>query len=357
MTNWLQQASEVLRRGSKQPPVEYHLNCVCGRPFDGFRTKVSQRLVCQWCSNTLFVLPVSAYPRPKQRPAEALVVRQAAGTKGQKKKSAPLPPQPSAAAVWADRTGRQFTAAGRWLRRQFTPLRIVILCMGLVVVATGFWMVHLRSLDRARQILTDVVPRAKEALQQPDFITAAERLEAVVAALDLLGRDDAEARGLRQMRIEAVAASRLAPGSVFDLVQEALQAEKSASGLDWADAFRHTYLDSWLVLDSNALQADAAAGLQVDLALVVKGHPVQLAADLKPLQRFLVDGAPRRVIFAAQLADCRPAATGDGWEVVLQPGTAFLWSSGETLRNLGVPVDESTAQVLATQSRLLGLSP
>jgi hypothetical protein len=71
-------------------------------------------------------------------------------------------------------------------------------------------------------------------------------------------------------------------------------------------------------------------------------------------QRNIAAGEPQRVVFAAQLSDCRlEAGPAPLWRIELRPETGFLWAGADTYRLLGLPSDDDSLRVLAEQSRLL----
>jgi hypothetical protein len=265
-----------------------------------------------------------------------------------------------------DRLAELRQRAQSGLKRLFTPVRLVLLAMGLVLLATGSWIVHSRALAQARVTLAEATKKGRDALENQEYHVAADEFERACQALDLLGRDDAEARSLRQARRESAVACQLAPHSLFELVGEAIQTRDHPGGLDWSEAFRGTYQGTWVILDTTALlpaNRDDKRANRLDVSLVVQGEPVALLADFRAFEHLLIDAQPRRVVFAAQLDDCRPTQTATpGWELVFKSETAFLWSDATLYRGLGFgsddPADEEAfTQTLATQTRLLGIEP
>jgi hypothetical protein len=242
----------------------------------------------------------------------------------------------------------------------FTPLRQVTLAIACVLTATGLWIWHVRSLATAQATLDTASKQAAAAWESHDVPEAARHYAAVRTALDQLGRRDKEAQRWRQWAREVGALNQLCPQAPFQFVTEAIQARDSAGGLDWKEAFRITYQGSWIVIDTTAtVPADKhEKQTRIELPMRVRGEPVALVVDFRAFERVLVDGNPQRVIFAAQLADCRPAADkAPGWETVLKSDEAFLWAGPATLAELGFELDESTEKILSAQAKLMGVEP
>src|SRR5579871_2886385 len=67
MPHWFSQAAHAFRPLAPAVPVEFQLECICGRTINGVRTKERQLIVCSSCAHQLFVMPVSVYPTPKSK--------------------------------------------------------------------------------------------------------------------------------------------------------------------------------------------------------------------------------------------------------------------------------------------------
>ncbi|HVW02899.1 MAG TPA: hypothetical protein VHB77_21245 [Planctomycetaceae bacterium] len=355
--------------------MEFHLICGCGRVIDGERTSNYQQVVCPGCSQRLFVLPVSPYPRPKARkrdkpqpdetpqPRRNRKSRLRGRDKTKAKTETPAKPDRATKAKESRKDAKGGTDDRMAIRRRppfFTPLRQVTLATACVLTATGLWLWHMQSLAAAQATLDSSAKLATAAWDAHDVPEAAKHYAAMRAAVDQLGRRDPEARRWRQWARETGAINHLCPQAPLQLVTEAIQARDAAGGLDWKEAFRITYQGSWMVIDTTAtVPADVKEQqTRIELPMRVREEPVSLVVDFHAFERVLVDGNPQRVIFAAQLADCRPAGMkGPGWEIVLKSDTAFLWANPATFADLGFDLDESTQKVLNAQAKLLGIEP
>jgi hypothetical protein len=338
----------------------------------------------------LFVLPASVYPAPKSprrkvfvpakpadasNPAAAPADDAEAGLPPRVVKTASARPAveaPAPAGAPVVRPQRrsvreivgesQLTLKFDRLRRKvFSPVKLVLAGVAAVVALTTWYIVHLRNLDEAERIVVAAARLGDVALQDHDLAEAARQYKKVRKALDLLGRDDPQARVLRQTAAELSAAADLSRASLFELLHDAAEAETGKTHLTWNETFNSSYRDEWVVLDAQVSRsADPVAGRRyvIDFPLAEGRNRAVLVANLDVFDKALsAGGNPQRVVFAAQLDDCRrDPKNADTWLIVLRSKTGFLWSSGENLELLGVSVDDETRQILADQARHLGIT-
>lgn len=365
MAHWLTKASQALRRREPPAPEPFEITCDCGCRVTGLRRAAPQQLVCGGCNELVFVLPANVYPVPaseqKRRQRRAAEIEDEGNRdsttpskpKSKKKKPPPLPESPPPRRTQAE-VRQRLAETGRRLRRQITPLRLIVVGIVLAIVATGFRVRHRARLEQARTTARVSADRGREALHDGDFRTASRELAAATAALDLLGRTDADAEEIRQLGREATAADGLLRISLIEILNEA---EQSPDPEEWATHFRRQYADGWLMFDAPVVQTADARGkkhIELDFPLTVHEMPVRILADV-PALRSLATTTPQRVILAAQLSECRLVTTKPAhFEMRLRPETAFLWSDFESYAALGfqendVRTAELTRQLLDEQ--------
>jgi hypothetical protein len=384
MGRWLAVAEKLFKRPGNEPLSPFEVECACGHVVVGQRSAVVQTPICPACRAALFVLPASVYPQPKA-PRRKVVL-------------APKPqiefvalddvvvgaePGPTAKVVAPAKTALETPAAareapqraprrpvkqvvravvdiGRLRRKVFTPVRLVLAGVAFVVALTGWWIVHLRGLDEAERVVVSASKQGNLALEERDLGEASRQFRLVRQALDALGRDDPQARALRQIAGETSAAADLAKSSLFEILHEAAEAEAGGSRMAWAETFHSSYRDEWIVLDVRVSRAkDFVAGRRFDIEYPLAdgmNHGV-VVADLDIFENLISpDGMPTRVIFAAQLEDCRRDRGLDRtWQIVLRPSTGFFWSSPARLELLGVAADDGTKRLLGEQTSRMGI--
>ena len=388
MNRWLAAAEALIRRRTGEPPPPWQVECACGRVATGQRLRVAQTPVCPDCRTSFFILPASVYPRPRlpRRRAAAApppqtefvspIKAESAGEPGPAPRTAgaiglksPVDaPVRRAAPRVAHRTLRQavreWTAAidfDRLRRKVLTPVRLVLAGVFAVVALTAWWIVHLRALDRAERTVVAASRLGEQAVMNNDLAEAARQFRMVRSSLDLLGRNDRPSRLLRQTADELMAAAELSHASLFDMLREAGEADAGQAGLTWAETFRLSYRHSWVVLDVPVTRAIGRSGgyrFNIDFPLPAGRDRGTVVGDLAIFEKAVAaDGSPTRVIFAAQLDDCRrDPEHKETWKIALRPETGFLWSNADRLELLGVGVDDVTRRVLEEQSGLLGIS-
>jgi hypothetical protein len=160
----------------------------------------------------------------------------------------------------------------------------------------------------------------------------------------------------RQVAMEAMAAGRLAPASLVQIVEEASASLLAGTADIWPDVFRSTYRNQWVVLEAPVERIAAPGGTAFAIDYPIKTQIASgiLEGNLALFERLAwSEGAPTRVIVAAQLDDCRlDSGVETGWIITLRPDTAFLWTRQETYRLLGFEPDEATIALLEAQRHL-----
>jgi hypothetical protein len=348
MAKWLTDAVAAFRGGTVHEPQTFAVRCACGKTVSGERDDSPQLVGCPGCKSVLFVLPKCVYPIPKKPPAprvQASAPPPAAEESPRAKASQPRARRPTATSPLKKEAAQPKTVVTAPVpspfdrappRRIVTPIRMVLLGLAVVVVSTTGWMIHLRSLRQAEQTVRDAVRLGEAAIKEEDLGEA-----------------------IRQTALELTALGRLATRSLHDIVAEAIEMSAIGDGKAWADLFRSNYRDAWIVLDTRIVRrpgAGEAAGVAIELPIVVKGAPVQVVGNLKAFDRLPHDSQPQRAIFAAQLADCRrDPESENGWKLLLAEESAFLWCFPEHLRLLTGTLDPATEQVLAEQALAAGV--
>jgi hypothetical protein len=268
-------------------------------------------------------------------------------------------------AVAATRARSGLIRVARRQKEFFTPFRLVMLSVAAIVGLTTYWAIHNSRVRSAQETLVAAEQAGKAAMTKSEYALAAQQFERACRALDLLGRDDVQARGVRQLYRESTAVSQLAAAPLPEIISEYHEASQKNDTI-LLQTHGNLYRGTWLVLDTTVERLsnpDGASRSIVDLPVLVDGRPMVVSGDFAAFRVLPPTTEPRRVVFAAQFESCRlDGRAQDRWLVALRPDTSFLWSSAETLRWLGFVDDDSeldpdTARVLAEQSRLLGISP
>lgn len=378
MAGWFSRALQGSEPAEAEP-VEFSLTCRCGNVVTGFRGQRMHVAVCRECGYQICVLPVSPYPRPKVRTPKKKPTPPAArhkiadktdeeevrtpppvpkrGAKAEGKRLSPAVKKSlrtEAQRPDSRRREPQFTAPPR---RLVTPLRLIAIGMIGVVTLAGWWVVHRRSVAQAVITFATASKAGRAALAESNFDSADHELQRAVTALDLLGRDDREARQVRQLAREATAARGLALTSLFELISEARSSRKT-SPANWQQTVKHSYQGRWFLLETNALQFTSGDPPQwrFSLPLIPGTEPLQISGDLKKWSRLFGSTPPTHVILAGQLDEIRPFGDGQGLEIVLQTDSLCLWTSADVYTALGGTLDDGTRTTLNTQAQLLGIS-
>lgn len=356
MAGWLKKATAGWGR-TEAPPAPYRVACDCGATLTGVRAALPQKPACPVCGSPVFVLPNCVYPLPKSCRAEppAEPVRPAAPPKSVRSRT-----PTRAASAAAEPAFRETRPRSRFL----TPVRVIVAVIGCVIVLTGAVVWRRAQIEQARRNLPLAIERGAAAFAERDFVAAADAYRQAQAALDLLGRNDAAARYVRQCSLEASAASGLAAVGLSDVI---LQSLSDKGGDSAVERFGRQYAGAWIVCDARlSVLPDAdekrPRRYQVDLPLALDAHAVEIELSDVPWRAFLADAGaqPRRVVFAAQLEELQPPTElENAVRLQLRGATAVLWSSYGSYRAIGFESgdggeDPELRSVLAEQRAFLG---
>ncbi|MDB5386322.1 MAG: hypothetical protein JWM11_1968 [Planctomycetaceae bacterium] len=384
-----------LTQGGERPaaePAEFSVACGCGSTVTGTRNRRMQVVVCRKCATQLCILPASPYPRPKLRakkkplkpalkPLRELteedieVVTPTPTSRRTGSRTTPKPAnkqaKPGATSTFQPKSkGSKFReksptgADDEFLptvprAKIVTPLRLISLGMICLIFLAGWWTMHRRAVQQAALTFADTAKAGRAALAKSEYDTADEQFRKAVKALDLLGREDREARQVRQLARESAVANGLSSTSLFELISESRQT-RTMSGSDWQQALTRTYRGAWFLFESNALQFDGTGGTaqwKFAVPLVPGEDPIQIRGDFTKWSKVLGDKLPSHLIFAGQLEDIVPATNGGtGWELVLNGHTLVLWTDAELYKAFGGGTDETTLATLKSQAQHLGVT-
>jgi hypothetical protein len=252
------------------------------------------------------------------------------------------------------------------LRRSlFSPVRVVACAILGVVLLTGYLVWQSQQKEKAALTLREHLDAGDAALRASKFVEAAAEYQQAAQAVDILGRDDAESRAVRQKAKELNAIAHLSAISLYELCDEArlAVAEHDAK---WSERFDRLHRDAWIVVDGDVVSDAGPDGTLQPLIrypFPIEGAPVILDARLKALEPRSAVAGSQHVIFAGQLASFAEEGTKSKvWVLRLKDATAFLWAGGETYRALGLGSDalrsdEDTGRLLAAQAEIVGVKP
>ncbi len=314
MPDWFSKASQSMgRRPPDAPPATFHLDCPCGNEIDGERRDRYQRALCKSCGESFFILPIDVYPQPIPKSVKAKrrkrksARRKKVRLKNVKVQVAEPKPVEAAAAATSKAAASEPAAPDfrkRPRRKIITPVRAVMFFMVLVIGGTVYWRATAGAIERAEANYAAASKSAFAAMKQKDFLAAAEEFEKASNALDILQRDDSQARLVRQMNGELTALNGLSNGSLLDMLDEAETAIAAGGASKWQERFRLTYQDTWIVMQTTVTAGIDRTGTLVyaaDLPLTVNQKPVVLQANLPAFRTLFSADVAERMTKQAQL--------------------------------------------------------
>lgn len=315
----------------------------------GERAAAAQRPPCPVCGRQVFVLPANVYPvsvrskKPKppqpQKSAEENS-DSTATTKPERRHTATTTkskePEPKGILLEAD-------------TRLVTPFRAIVAAIAIIGSLTlwGLWYRH--RIESAKATVLAASETGMRALAEGDFSTAARELTRARHAVDLLQRTDAAANSIRRCCREAVAANELSDTDLFDLLNG-----KNGASADLKLGSRQR--SQWFLFDTNLVEPDRTTGPRpLDMPLLFDDVKYRVEIDSAVIREAAWEAqatGAARVIFAAQLAEIRPATESDPVAtVVLNGKSAFLWTTPESYAAVGY-VESREDQLQATRDLL-----
>ncbi len=388
MAGWITKVSAARASGPSEEPEPFELHCQCGQTVKGERRPLYQRALCKNCGESFFILPTDVYRELQTKKRKKK--RKWALRKSKLRATGTREDTATIRSIAAERIGRVRAAtanavaqlAGR-TRRTFTPFRLVALSILGVIAATGYWALSTRAMEQAEATFKTASERGYAALQKGDFVIAAEEFLDACKALDIIGRDDHQARVVRQMHREAMSASRLSNESLFEMLNEAEGFLSGDNQDKWKEHFRVNYFDKWIVMQTTltrGVDRMGQAAYSIEFPLMVGGKLVTFEANLAVFEEFgFTEAAPqskhspaiqrpqyrssltREVIFAAQIEDCRLSDVGSPtWVIRLRSESAFFWSDYNNYTRLGFRPDDlhtvdRIRQLLSEQTLVMGI--
>jgi hypothetical protein len=391
MVHWLAKASEALRRRPPPEPQPYEVACACTHRVSGMRLAAFQVVRCNRCGNFVFVLPLDVYPKPKPKkkvppkplsaagrdsastlptvqPMSSARRNLAAGGADVAEKPAPAVAGATTSAVSSSSNEIRIEAVESLpkLRRSIlSPVRIVACAILGVVALTGYFVWRAQLKEKAALTLREHQEAGDAALREGKFVEAAAEYHQAAEAVDILGRDDADSRLVRQKAKELNAIAHLSTLSLYDLCDEARLAVAAGEN-KWSERFDRLRRDSWIVVEGDVVSDAGPDGTPQPLIrypFPINGAPVILDARLKALEPPSAVAGPQHVLFAGQLVSFAEEGTKSKvWVLRLNDKTAFLWAGTDTYRALGLGPDalrsdDETARLLAAQAEIVGVKP
>lgn len=364
---WFHSAAGAFKR-REAVPQPFELICDCGARVTGLRAESPQKLSCTNCGTMNFVLPACQFPIPvsvkRAWLGEETPPALPAKKKTAAKSSPPVRSRKGRTEAEAPPEAPPVLSAPRRmlserLRSAVTPVRMVVLLIVVTVALTGVVLVRGSRQEWAREHLRPAIDRGVQALHERDFSAAAEAFDEAGLALERLGRHDASALAVHQLKQETELATKLSSSTLTEVLADVAVARQNA---DLAERFQTYGSGEWFLFDA-VVEPDRGNGAGrmerclVDVPLALGERPLLIAFDDVPWPRFWKSsGSERaqRMVFAAELD--RLELTGDKSRrptLLLRTSTAVLWCHGETYEAVapGALDPEQAAELRAVLQR------
>ncbi len=330
---------------------QFDIRCECGEKISGARIDDIRLTPCPSCDRLHYILPKNPYPEPrkvkvkkKRKPGQAGKAI-AASLTSLFKSAGKVVSRKTSAAAGSAKNSLLSTAA--WIRSQITPLRSLSVSILLVLVLTVWYGIRSQNYARAQVQFSDSWTSAQKLLQSRELDASDEQLQLAVKALNTLAPGDSLEKQVRQLGRETNALTHLCSYELFEIASDAQNYVENGNSRLWPTHFKTLYQGSWMVFDLRVRrhtnwqtsQPDKTEEPAYEFArdIYLNDQPIVIDGNLPCLQTLPVESSYERVIFAAQLKDWKPDEQTDGWRIILDPDSAFLWCHPETLQMVTDP--------------------
>ncbi|MEZ6127222.1 MAG: hypothetical protein R3C59_00905 [Planctomycetaceae bacterium] len=368
----LKRAGGRLKGGAEAAvSVPYELTCDCGSKVTGMRRATWIEGECQTCYQSLFVLPANVYPSTKSVPSEVLggtfaerlksVVAELFPKKDSpvRAKEKPESNTPAADSAFAAEavvkpkfTFPQIDVVG-FLKRVFTPFRLLMLAIVTVLVLTVYWMTCQRAMEAARQVWLKTPERVEQLMQEGNLVELESVLAEAIGAAIVLQKDDPESRWLSNLLDETRTVNSL---SINELLSGFHNAYDDRGRLkDDAESIVQTVCDSGPFVFDTTLNPKSGVSddYLIDFPASPGRHPVHIIVPMPELQKLLETADDHRAIFAVEIQSVRAPEqrTYDPWILQIKPGSFVLFTSMTHCEAFGLTseVDPTLPAILQRQ--------
>jgi hypothetical protein len=294
------------------------------------------------------VLPVSAFPKPivyetpsRSEDVKVQVVR-------------PTRPLGLRLRIRMRRTGRAGGRAARSLippARWFSPVRLVIMAMCLIVAGTIWLTVYWNRRGSLASELVTLRAGWTRDIEAGDFAGARIKLEQAAAALKKFTGLTRDARETQQLAKEVAAITDLLDRPFDDVIRE----RQNMSESDAEQYLQEKLKNPAVVFDAFVIpMAGAEPGstqLRLENPIVLDSDAVRVEiSNLECFAKFAPD-SPTRVLFAARIQAIDRTPKAGGWTIRLIPQSGVFLTSRECLAKLGWPMDSAIETVLDSQAK------
>ncbi|MCH2201917.1 MAG: hypothetical protein MK102_08100 [Fuerstiella sp.] len=362
-------------------PSSFDVHCDCGRQITGVRSSSWQQSTCPSCHSTFFLLPANVYPstgsvksnviggtlghrlgvvagemlrRKKQRTrstGKAPVIR---GIQSQKKESETAnQTNPAQSVRWRPPRGSVLSVSPlRFVRRTFSPFRLLLTGMIVTVGSTIYWAFQNHQFEAARAAWhkeTDAIPGL---MNQSRFEQLEQVLGRATEAGRRIGLRGREWRYVLNLLQETRAVRSICNATLPELLSEAsaqpLTENQISNSLE-LELMRGTF-----VIDGYIDPVDSNSGSYVlDIPVPLERPSVSVIMQLPRLGDYFTRNVTHRFVFAFRLAGVELFDNfgQETWNLTVAPESFVLLTSAKHCEQLGfsVTADPSLNDLLLSQ--------
>ncbi|QDU78759.1 hypothetical protein Pla110_04630 [Polystyrenella longa] len=375
---WFESAAGLLTGNAPRRDETFRQTCPCGEVLQAQREPTMQRRSCPVCGTRFLILPISPFPIP--RPPRGYKPK-TASEKSRRKKDREEADDPEtvdaekgakdAVPMRDDVTSDDLMSEEQAslpvktripLRqragRLFTPLRLMIAAMLLLISVSGYLYWWRTQQQWARENYTTAVARAYEALEQNELDDAAIQFEIASQSAIILELDDLRAAEVQQYHRELAIQQKLSEQSFSELLQY-LKTLMVLPVKDQPGPYIKYRGGEWFVLDlwGKVIEEEDGKWLLIEAPITQDKAIFQVKVRL-PEQAVTSGPAngqgEQRFLLATRCDRLEPLEESSNWWLLICEDS-FLWTHAQTLRPLGMFEEKTEFQaelesLLAMQS-------
>ena len=379
VTKFKRLSARLRGTAAKEIPAPFALNCECGCRLTGVRNSSWQQCTCPDCRAAVYLLPSNVYPSTGSvvndviggTPGHRLRVVASELVSGWRGDPATKPSASDSGvrskddSTDTDDPGTRKASARRRqpkislpraspvdvARRTFTPFRLLVTAMLLVVGTTGILVYQGRQLEAARRAWRESKDSVVTLLTRGDFDSLQETLSEATAAGRQIGQEGSEWRVILNLDQETRALASVCSATLTSLLSDA-SARQPLNEYDLGQ-LKSDLMGGTFVVDGHIDPVTGSSGTYVlDIPAMFGHQSISVMLQLEQFDEYLDRNESRRCLFAFRLSGIAPPPDHrDVWQLDVDSESFVLLTSEQHCEHLGFSVksDPAVADILTRQ--------
>ena len=238
---------------------------------------------------------------------------------------------------------RRSVSVGDLLRRVFTPFRLIVCAMLLIVSGTGYWVIQQRSIEAAQAVWLKAADDIDGLVESRKYTELEKVLSKAVSAGRTLQRDDAQWRRTRNLLHETRAVINLANDDLLGIFFAAYDAAGNLRPGGEKDIVSAAESGSFLF--ETVIRPTPDSGFfSMDLPITVGKHELKITVGLPALAEFIDVYEDGRAFVSIEIMSVTaPESDGSPWLLEVDPMSFTLMIRQEFCGEVGLLLTDDPA--------------